>query len=364
MSRTVIRPLWRASVRARAARWGQYTRLFPVAYSRGWVTQEEARAVAHVARRLGIPVGPPRWVGHVRHQCVFHFDQFSLLREPWMPPQNRLGVAYYHGLPGTPGYPEFDEAYRVLSRHHATIVRVRVANREMQHVVLEAGVEADKVFLIPIGVEAGLFRRPSQEERQAARAELGVPQDAFVVGSLQKDGVGWSEGNEPKLIKGPDVLCAALAAFHRTASDLFVLVTGPARGYVKACLERAGIPYRHVMFDDYERLGAAYFALDACVISSRQEGGPKALLESMAAGVPVVSTRTGQAADLIRDGENGWLVDTEDAEGLAAGLERVRAGGDDIERVRDAAAVTADRNTYDAQLPLWRRFFDGYVQPS
>lgn len=364
MSRTLVRPLWRGFIRGRTSRWAPYTRLFPVAHSQGWATEREAKAVGDVAQRVGLRVGPPRLVGHVQHQCVFHVDQFGFLREPWLPSRNRLAVAYYHGLPGTPGYPEFDEAYRVLSRHHSSIARVRVANREIQQLVLEAGVEADKVFLIPIGLEAGLFRRPSEDERRLARAELGIPQDAFVVGSLQKDGVGMAEGNEPKLIKGPDVLCAALEAFQRDAPDLFVVLTGPARGYVKTRLERAGIPYRHVFFDDYERLGATFFALDACVISSRQEGGPKALLESMAAGVPVVSTRTGQAADMIRAGENGWLVDTEDAEGLAAGLARVRAGGDDVRRVRDAAALTADQNTYDAQLPLWRRFFDGYVQAS
>ncbi|MCH8108978.1 MAG: glycosyltransferase family 4 protein, partial [Chloroflexi bacterium] len=49
----------------------------------------------------------------------------------------------------------------------------------------------------------------------------------------------------------------------------------------------------------------------------RDEGGPKAILEGMATGVPVVSTRVGMAPDVMLDGENGFIVDVEDADGLA-----------------------------------------------
>ncbi len=59
------------------------------------------------------------------------------------------------------------------------------------------------------------------------------------------------------------------------------------------------------------------------MIASRQEGGPKAALEAMATGVPLVTTRVGQAADLVEDGANGWMVEVEDVE--ANGLQvRIR----------------------------------------
>ena len=66
-----------------------------------------------------------------------------------------------------------------------------------------------------------------------------------------------------------------------------------------------------------------YSALDAYVVPSRQEGGPKSVLEAMASGVPIVSTRVGQATELIRDGENGRLVEVEDAEALAEALRTI-----------------------------------------
>ena len=59
---------------------------------------------------------------------------------------------------------------------------------------------------IPIGIDVETFTLRSPDGVVAARRAFGLPESAFVVGSFQKDGVGWGEGTEPKLIKGPDVL--------------------------------------------------------------------------------------------------------------------------------------------------------------
>jgi len=52
-----------------------------------------------------------------------------------------------------------------------------------------------------------------------------------------------------------------------------------------------------------------YQNLDACICTSRVEGGPHSLLEASACAVPIVSTRVGLAPELIRHGENGLLID-------------------------------------------------------
>jgi glycosyltransferase involved in cell wall biosynthesis len=127
------------------------------------------------------------------------------------------------------------------------------------------------------------FRLPGAEERVQARHRFGVPREAFCVGSFQKDGVGWGDGFEPKLIKGPDILLAALQKVPRR--DLFVLVSGPARGYVLRGLEKAGVRFACLGFKRSWEMPALYHALDAYVISSREEGGPAALLEAMGCGV-------------------------------------------------------------------------------
>lgn len=56
------------------------------------------------------------------------------------------------------------------------------------------------------------------------------------------------------------------------------------------------------------------------VMTSDYEGMSNALIEAMVLGLPVISTRVSGAVDIIRDGENGRLVDVRDAEGVKAAL--------------------------------------------
>jgi glycosyltransferase involved in cell wall biosynthesis len=231
----------------------------------------------------------------------------------------------------------------------------------MHELVLEAGVDPAKVFRIPIGVHLSYFEPQTPASRAAARTELALPREAFVVGSFHKDGVGFGDGLEPKWIKGPDVLLEALRLLHARIPELHVLLAGPARGYVRAGLERLGIPYRHRFVERYAEIAGLYRALDAYLVPSRQEGGPKGMLEAMASGVPVVTTRVGQAMDLVRHGENAWLVEPEDAEALAEWTARIATSPAAAAAVVARGLDTARANAYDAQLPLWRGFFDGFV---
>ena len=70
------------------------------------------------------------------------------------------------------------------------------------------------------------------------------------------------------------------------------------------------------MLSDVDSLVDYYNAIDLYIIASREEGGPKAVLESLACGVPLVSTKVGMSSDLIVHNENGYLVDVEDIDGL------------------------------------------------
>ena len=82
-------------------------------------------------------------------------------------------------------------------------------------------------------------------------------------------------------------------------------------GYVKAALEKRGIPFSHDYLKDYAELKSAYHALDIYLVTSREEGGPMGLMESMASHVPVVSTPVGMGPDLIEEGVTGWLAPVE-----------------------------------------------------
>ncbi len=164
---------------------------------------------------LGVELGPPEWVNAIGGQSIFHQSQFTLLLHDFERRGNNLGFAYFHGRPGTPGMPEFDACFDTMRRRHAEIDRVQVTNREMEELVLETGMSAEKVHRIPIGIDVEAFPLRSPEDMQAARRAFDLPESAFVVGSFQKDGVGWGDGLEPKLIKGPDVLVDVAARASR-----------------------------------------------------------------------------------------------------------------------------------------------------
>jgi glycosyltransferase involved in cell wall biosynthesis len=328
-----------------------------VAEPADWSIAHDMRELACIARSLGIEVADRRLLNATSDQCVFYGSQFDLLNAHGKVPPHRTATAYFHGRPGTPGEPTFDSAYDALRRLHPRLARIQVSHAEMRDVVLSSGIDPAKVHRIRIGIDLACFAPRAAGEREAARAAFGIPGSAFVIGSFQKDGIGWTDGLQPKLVKGPDVLVEALDRLRQRRPELFVVLSGPARGYVRAELERLGIPYVHRYVRRYEELRSLYLPLDAVAVPSRQEGGPKAVLEGMAVGIPVVSTRVGQAQELI-DGGNGALVNVEDADGLAEGL---AAAADVPETQIERARVTAEQNAYTAQAPLWQAFFDGFV---
>ncbi len=147
------------------------------------------------------------------------------------------------------------------------------------------------IFLLPYWIDLELFRRPSKEERRALREEFGLPLDRTVIGSFQRDTE--SDLITPKLEKGPDVFCDVVERLG--TEDAFVLLAGVRRDYIERRLKAAGVPYRNLGKLPHERMAALYGCLDRYLVTSRYEGGPQAILESMATGTPVLSTPVGIA---------------------------------------------------------------------
>ena len=321
----------------------------------------EVRHVLATLRRGAIPVVESRRPWPM--QTAFFASREVALRR--LSRWRALGVTvtfpFYHGYPGE-GEPAFDELFTRLRAGHSHVARIQVTHTKMRDLLLDAGVAEDRVRLIRIGVDTAMFVLPTLAQRAESRVRLGLPEHAVVVGSFQKDGNGWGDGLEPKRVKGPDVLVAALTRLKGIVPELWVLLSGPARGFVKRELTRRGIPFVHVeaAADDMPKL---YHALDAYLVASRQEGGPKAILESMSSGVPIVSTRVGQAPDLITHGETGYLADIGDEAALAAGLLATLADETWRASYRRAARAVAEANDYVAQQSAWMQFFEGLVTP-
>ena len=334
-------------------------RLYFVGDFSNWVLSWEVREIATIAEKLGIDVGYGLERLWGKNQAVFFANQGDILARNWKLGGHRVGFAYFHGKPGTSDV--FTESYEQLKRHHERISRLQVSHSQMRDIVLESGIREDKVHLIPIGLNDAFFSPQTPESRRQYREKYKIPQEAVVIGSFQKDGNGWGEGLEPKLIKGPDILVESLGRLNDCVDNLHVLLSGPSRGYVKKRLTQLGIAHHHFYLDDYPQVGELFQCLDGYIISSRQEGGPKAVLESMASAVPLVSTRVGQAMDLVEDGVNGFLVDVEDVDGIVDKMLNVLTNSEMRQCIISEGLSTAAKNTYRAQYPLWKGFMKDFV---
>ena len=82
-------------------------------------------------------------------------------------------------------------------------------------------------------------------------------------------------------------------------------------------LEELGVPYKYEGWVPYNEMASYYFASDLYLITSREEGGPAAVLECMATGTPLISTKVGMAVDVIKHGTNGFLTEIEDSSAIA-----------------------------------------------
>lgn len=273
-------------------------------------------------------------------------------------PRCRTVSTFFHGKPedGAEIARHIERFMQALPRLDTVICSASIVRERL----LSWGADSRKLALIPIGCETGRFLPPDAEQRRAARARFGVPDGAIAIGSFQKDGEGWGEGDVPKLIKGPDVFLAAVERISRR-HKIFVLLTGPARGYVKSGLAKLGIPFAHHYAEDRDDLARVYHALDLYIVASREEGGPMALMESMSSHVPVVSTRVGMAPDLLSDGVTGFLVEAPDGALIAAKVDELLSlpdGGAAMKLAAREAVKVADwsvvgqRQLHEVWLPL------------
>lgn len=166
-----------------------------------------------------------------------------------------------------------------------------------------------RVFCIPYGVDAELFRPPASGERDAVRRRLDLAQTATLIGFFGKN-----SSNELDR-KGTDVLTKALVGLRQRLSDMAVLIIGPGWKELVSTLKSSGV--RVIWFPfipDLEELAEMYRALDFYWVTARVEGGPVPLLEAMSSEVCCLTTPVGLAREIVRDGHNAVLAPFNNAE--------------------------------------------------
>lgn len=290
----------------------------------------------------------------LKHQIIHFGNRYAFFDGPfrYIHPSNQVFLTWFHGDRDDPN-PRMQRLFTMLPDIAGYVRKIVVTCGISQEILTAAGIPAPQIVTIPLGVDLGRFFALTAKARAHARAAYGIPEGTLCIGSFQKDGNGWDDGAAPKLVKGPDIFLDTVAQVAARVKNVLVLLTGPARGYVKQGLEKLGVPYRHHMLADYHEIVQYYQLLDLYLITSRAEGGPKALLESWATGVPLVASRVGMAADLIRSGSNGMLADVEDVAGLVEGAMALLEDAPLRERCRLQAL--RDVQQYD-----WSRIAEDY----
>jgi glycosyltransferase involved in cell wall biosynthesis len=177
------------------------------------------------------------------------------------------------------------------------------------------GVAARSAFrVVPLGLELSTLGTENAALRREFRAEIGAGGRPVVttVGRLVQ-------------VKRQDLFVEAAARLRgKGGGGVFVVVGGgPERGRLESLARELGVA-EDLRFLGWRRdLERVYAGSDVVALASDNEGTPVALIEALAAGVPVVATAVGGVPDLLAGGRLGVLVEPGSAEALAGGIRRL-----------------------------------------
>ncbi|MCC7369000.1 MAG: glycosyltransferase [Chloroflexi bacterium] len=194
----------------------------------------------------------------------------------------------------------------------------------------QVGVPAAKMAVIYNAVRFG--RQPTVADRAPARAALGLPEDAIVLGTLGR----LTEQ------KGQRTLLQAVARLAPSHPKLvaFLAGVGPLRDELEAEAERLGIGERVRFLGMRRDRDTLYAAMDIFVLPSQWEGLSLALVEAMGTGRAVVATSVGGNPEVVGDGRTGLLVPAASVDALADALDGLAAS--EHRRLALGAAAAAE----------------------
>lgn len=180
---------------------------------------------------------------------------------------------------------------------------VTAISSDIKKRVLKFGATPDKIHLIPNGVFVDKFRPPENYQKQTDNPYI------LYLGSLIKR-------------KGVDILIKAFSKVCTTYPNLNLIIAGDGKEkdslitLVDKLNLNQNIKFLGIVRGDNKihLLRNAFFL----VLSSKSEGLPIVILEAFASGIPVIASRVCGIPDIVKDGENGFLVSPEDIDELAS----------------------------------------------
>ncbi|MGG6309526.1 glycosyltransferase family 4 protein [Paenibacillus macerans] len=203
---------------------------------------------------------------------------------------------------------------RMLSRLTDVLITI---NQEDDKRAAAFPVRGRTAYVPGVGVDLPLYSPPGEGEAERLRGELGLARNDFAI-------LCAAELNRNK---NQEQLIGAVRELRDRGIPAVLLLagTGPREAQYRRLAAELGMK-RAVRFLGYRRdIVRLLHAVDAFALLSRREGLPKALLEGLAAGKPLVATDVRGSRDLVVPGRNGFLVPVGNARAAASAFSRLFA---------------------------------------
>ncbi|MCL4500890.1 MAG: glycosyltransferase [Deltaproteobacteria bacterium] len=213
------------------------------------------------------------------------------------------------------GFTHFTRKRRLICRWlgRITDLSLAVSKGVKDYLIEQCLLNPAKVRVVHNGVD--LARLQQHRPRLEVRKELGLSEDTKVVGLVARLD-HWGKGHRE--------FFEALAALKdRFPLEALIIGGGRREAEMQQLAAGKGLAGRVHFLGQRQDIPGLLAALDIFVLPSHSEGVSLALLEAMAAGLPVIVSRVGGLPEVVTDGENGLLIPPKTPEALAQALERL-----------------------------------------
>ncbi len=230
---------------------------------------------------------------------------------------------------------------RKLSGWSDATITVSECVRQVE--IAQARTDPAKVITVHNGIEVDRYRQIDASVRDRIRRELKTPNEALVIASVGR--------LHP--VKGFANLLTAVQSVRARFPDVFLWLVGDGELRIRLEAQARQLGLDDVVVFTGTRLDVPEIltAVDIFTLASHVEGMPNAILEAMAAGLPVVATQVGGVPEIVVDGQTGLLVPPADNTALAQALLKLledvslrqRFGLTGRQRVREQFDITVTR---------------------
>ena len=297
--------------------------------SPNWPTPLDLSRLVRLTRRLR----PDLAVGWMYHGCLaaqltsfflprptpvlwsIHYSVSSLAGEKWLTAATVRACALLSAMPA----------------------RIVFVSRDGRSKHGPLGFKTANSCVVPNGIDTNTFA-PSREARASVRAELGLPEDAFVVGTVGRYHPAKDHAN---FLRAAALLSAKHTETHFLLAGRGVDGDNPE---LRRLVEELGLARRTHMLGERHDIPRLTAALDIFSLSSDCESFPTVVGEAMACGVPCAVTDVGDATLIV--GDTGRVVPPRDARALAGAWSALIDLGDEGRAALGRAAAARVRELF------------------